>query len=156
MRNFIVVIFVVIIVIIAAIWFYSGQNPHAQQARTQITGAATETKQFLEEKLGLTNLSAQEIKDEMSKAGHVIREKTGEAVHTASDATADARITAAIKAKYVKDPNLSALNISVSTTNGKVTLSGTASSPENIKRAMQLAMETDGVREVTSTLQVKS
>jgi osmotically-inducible protein OsmY len=36
-----------------------------------------------------------------------------------------------------------------------VTLSGTAPSPDAISHAMLLAMETDGVREVISTIQVK-
>ena len=37
-----------------------------------------------------------------------------------------------------------------------VTLSGTVPSPDAISKAMLLAMETDGVKEVISTLQVKS
>jgi len=53
------------------------------------------------------------------------------------------------------DRELSALSISVNTTEGVVTLSGTVSSSENVSKAMLLAMETDGVREVISTLQVK-
>jgi osmotically-inducible protein OsmY len=55
----------------------------------------------------------------------------------------------------VGDSALSVLNISVSTTDGRVTLSGTASSAEDIRKAMALAADTDGVREVASTLQVK-
>ena len=51
--------------------------------------------------------------------------------------------------------DLSALNISVNTTEGVVTMSGTVQAPEDISKAMLLAMETDGVREVISTLQVK-
>jgi osmotically-inducible protein OsmY len=47
------------------------------------------------------------------------------------------------------------LRISVNCTAGRVTLSGTVSSAEDIGRAMVLAMEVDGVREVVSTLQVK-
>ena len=65
-------------------------------------------------------------------------------------------VTAAIKAKLVASRDLSALNISVSTTAGVVTLSGHVSSPENIGKAVLLAMQTDGVREVISTLQVKA
>ena len=61
-----------------------------------------------------------------------------------------------IKAKLVASHDLSALNISVNTTAGVVTLSGTVTSHENIAKAMLLAMETDGVKEVISALQVKS
>ncbi len=53
------------------------------------------------------------------------------------------------------DPDLSAVAISVSTTDGCVTLSGTASSAENIRRAMTLAYNTEGVTQVVSTLLVK-
>jgi osmotically-inducible protein OsmY len=55
----------------------------------------------------------------------------------------------------VADPDVSALSISVNTTGGVVTLSGTASSSENIRKAMQLAYDTDGVNQVVSTIQVK-
>ena len=72
-----------------------------------------------------------------------------------ADATADARMTAAIKGKLVATRDLSALSISVNTTGGVVTLSGTVPAPEDISKAMLLAMDTDGVTEVISTLQVK-
>jgi len=72
-----------------------------------------------------------------------------------ADTTADARITAAIKAKLLGDHDLSAISISVNTTGGIVTLSGTVPTPAAISKAMLLAMETDGVQEVISTLQVK-
>ena len=156
MRNLIVFIFIVIIIAVAAIWFYSGSNPHAQKAREDITGAASQTKEFVQDKIGASNLTLDDIKNEMSKTGEVIREKAHQAGAAISDATSDARITAAIKGKYVRDPDLSAVKISVSTSNGIVTLSGTASSPENIRKAIQLAMDTDGVHKVVSTLQVKS
>jgi len=48
------------------------------------------------------------------------------------------------------------LSISVSTTDGRVALSGTVSSPEKIAKAMQLAMGVNGVKQVISTLQIKS
>ncbi len=81
--------------------------------------------------------------------------RRSDAGHAIADATADARITAAIKGKLLASRDLSALNISVNTTAGVVTLSGFVSSSEDISKAILLAMETDGVREVVSTLQVK-
>jgi hyperosmotically inducible protein len=102
--------------------------------------------------LGLTS---DNIKDELARTGKVIRRKSEAAGHAIADATADARITGAIKAKIVADPNLSALSISVSTTDGCVTLAGTASSVDNIRRAMTIAYDTDGVTQVISTLSVK-
>ncbi len=104
------------------------------------------------DELGLT---PDNIRDELSRTGKVIRRKSEAVGHAISDAAADARITAAIKAKFVADPDLSAVAISVSTTDGCVTLSGSASSPENIVRAMTLAYNTEGVTQVVSTLLVK-
>ncbi len=72
----------------------------------------------------------------------------------ASDATLDTRATAAIKTKLAADADLSALSISVTTTEGRVTLSGTVASPELIGKAIALALETEGVREVVSTMKI--
>jgi len=68
----------------------------------------------------------------------------------------DAAITAKIKARYAIDHDLSVFGISVNTTDGRVTLAGNVTSHQQIGKAMLIAMETDGVREVNSTLQVKS
>jgi osmotically-inducible protein OsmY len=95
------------------------------------------------------------IKEEISRTGRVLREKTGKAADYVADATANARTTGAIKTKLLADTGLSALKINVDTSDGVVTLSGTVSSYEEIGKAMKLALETDGVQRVISTLQVK-
>jgi osmotically-inducible protein OsmY len=100
-------------------------------------------------------LRGSDISNELARTGRVIRQQAHEAGQVISDATTDARITAAIKAKLVRDPDLSAWNISVNTTDGVVTLSGTASSAANIGKAVFLAVETEGVHQVISTVQVK-
>ena len=84
-----------------------------------------------------------------------MRDKADTAGKALKDATADARVTAAIKAKYVKDSDLSAWDIHVSTTDGVVTISGTVSNPDLIGKAMEEALDTDGAQQVISTLQVK-
>ena len=70
------------------------------------------------------------------------------------DVTADARISTAIKGKLAADPDLSALAISVNSTQGVVTLSGTVPSHQALSKAIRLALETEGVHKVESTLQV--
>lgn len=137
-------------VTVAVVWFVNPGTRNRAEADTQ--RAETATKEKMDD-LGLT---PENIKDELARTGKVIRRKSEAAGKVIADATADARITAAIKAKIVADPNLSALSISVSTTDGCVTLSGTASSTDNIRRAMTLAYDTDGVTQVISTLSVKS
>lgn len=96
------------------------------------------------------------IKDELAKTGKVIREKARKAGEVVADATANARTTASIKTKLVEDKGLSAFKIDVDTTDGVVTLSGTVGSYEEIDRAIKIALDTDGVYRVISTLQVKA
>jgi hyperosmotically inducible protein len=141
----------------AAVWYYREHNHHApnQSAGEQIESAAKSARDTIQDKLRSLNLRGSDISNELARTGRIIRQQAHEAGQVISDATTDARITAAIKAKLVRDPDLSAWNISVNTTDGVVTLSGTASSAENIGKAVFLAMETEGVRQVISTLQVK-
>src|SRR2546421_11997877 len=141
----------------AAFWFYN-TNRGRSTARTtgnQIETATKSARDTIQDKLKVLDLRSDDIRDELAKNGTIIRRKAREAGQAIADATADARVTGAIKAKLLADRELSALSISVNTTEGIVTLSGTVSSPEHISKAMLLAMETDGVREVISTLQVK-
>lgn len=72
--------------------------------------------------------------EELKRTGRVVRRKTDGAATRLGEATADARTTATIKAKLVVDSKLSALDISVDTTDGLVTLSGRVESPEAMAR----------------------
>jgi hypothetical protein len=100
-------------------------------------------------------MTSEQIKDELARSGRVIREKASKAGEAISDAATNARISAAIKTKLFQDTGLSAFNIDVDTHAGVVTLSGTVSSPEQISKAMELALQTEGVHKVVSTLQLK-
>jgi hypothetical protein len=141
----------------AAVWFYSTyrNDPRMRSAEQKVENAAKTTRDAAQDKLRALHLSSEDIKDELARTGRVVRREASEAGHALADATADARITGAIKTKLLASRDLSALNISVNTTAGVVTLSGFVSSTEHISKAILLAMETDGVREVVSTLQVK-
>ena len=139
------------------LWYLSttGGQSRAKAAGQQIQNAATSARDAVEERLRVLDLRTNDIKDELARTGQVVRRKAREAGQAIADATADARITAAIKAKLIANRELSGLGISVNTTGGIVTLSGYVGSTEQIGKAMLQAMETDGVREVISTLQVK-
>jgi len=141
----------------AAVWFYgTKQGKSAAKATGQgIQSAAKSTRDAIQGELKVLDLRSEDIKEDLAKTGQVVRRKAREAGHAIADGTADARLTATIKAKLIADRDLSAMSISVNTTSGVVTLSGTVASHEAIGKAMLLAMETDGVREVVSTLQVK-
>ena len=140
----------------AGVWIYTERhhNATAQDAKNRIESTFNGVKESV--LTNWKNLRTDEIKEELARTGQVVRQKAQDFGHTVADATADARITATIKGKLLASPDLSALSISVSTTAGRVTLSGTVSSADKIREAMQLALDTDGVQGVVSTLQVKS
>src|SRR5580765_2096413 len=146
-----------VLVVAAAVWFYTTKEGRSTMHTTgdHIETATKSARDTIQDKLKVLDLRSDDIKDELARTGKVVRRQAKEAGQAIADATADARITAAIKGKMLADRELSALSISVNTTEGVVTLSGTVSSSENVSKAMLLAMETDGVREVISTLQVK-
>ncbi len=156
MRVFLALIVGVILGAVG-LWYLSttGGQSRAKAAGQQIQNAATSARDAVEERLRVLDLRTNDIKDELARTGQVVRRKAREAGQAIADATADARITAAIKAKLIANRELSGLGISVNTTGGIVTLSGYVGSTEQIGKAMLQAMETDGVREVISTLQVK-
>jgi len=138
-----------------AVWYFQdgAAQGRPRQDRDSISGAGERLRTTVQDKVG--EIRTDDFKRELERAGLVVREKLAKAGEAISDATADARITAAVKGRFLKEPGLSSLRISVDTTDGLVTLSGTAGSQEEVNKAVRLALETEGVRKVVSTLQVK-
>jgi hyperosmotically inducible periplasmic protein len=66
----------------------------------------------------------------------------------------DAAITARVKTALLNDQQISATKIDVTTADGVVTMSGTVSSRAEEARAIELARQTPGVKDVKSTLQM--
>jgi osmotically-inducible protein OsmY len=68
----------------------------------------------------------------------------------------DSVITTKVKSSFVADSTVSALDISVETTQGVVNLTGIVNNEQERQRAIQIAQETDGVKKVdTRNLFVK-
>jgi hypothetical protein len=166
MRGFFNGLIIGIILGAVGFWFVqkkAAEHPEAQQHyedaaaqfRTNASAAAENTSDALRAKLDTLDLHGDQVKDELAKTGEVIRRKAHDIGDAAADAASDARAVTEIKAKYVEDSTLSVWKISVSCGQGHVALSGTVSSPDDIGRAVALALDADGVRDVTSTLQVK-
>ena len=150
---------ILIILLSAGAYWYLTNDKQKGQVRDVESQAAERARQLgdaVKDKFKDFSLSVPEIKQELERTGRVVRKKAKEVGAVLADATADARITATIKAKLVKESNLSSLRISVNTTDGVVTLSGSADSAEQVADAMKVALDTDGVREAISTLQVKA
>src|SRR2546426_2022045 len=125
---------------------------HAQDVTASALQRATVA---VESKLAAWHLTGDDIQKELADTGKVVRRQMSDFGAAVADAAGDAKITGKIKAKLALDKELSALGISVNTTDGRVTLSRNVSSPKQISKAMLLVLETDGVREVSSTLKVK-
>jgi hyperosmotically inducible protein len=127
--------------------------------RKQYLGRETSVKadvgaEVRDTKEAVANSNVSSITNDLKRTGRVARRKVTTGARTVPEATQDGRTTAAIRAKLARDPELSALNIGVDTTDGRVTLVGRVSSPEHVAKAVRLALEEKNVREVASTLQV--
>lgn len=66
----------------------------------------------------------------------------------------DATVTTRVKTSLLNDPVVGALRIDVDTFKGVVTLSGSAKTKEEEAKAIALARQIDGVKDVKSTLQI--
>lgn len=147
-------------------WFFqmkARQHPESEQRYEEAAGrvgvAAKETAHDLSDAfkaiLDTLDLRPDQIKDEMARTGKIVRRSAQDFAGKVEDAASDARAVAAIKAKYAGDSDLSVWSISVSCHDGHVALSGTVPSAEGVGKAVALALQTDGVQDVTSTLQIK-
>jgi hyperosmotically inducible periplasmic protein len=85
-----------------------------------------------------------------------ISQKTAAAAKEAKEALSDGALTAKIKAKMALDDTVKALDLNVDTSNGVVTVSGKVRSGAERDRALQLARETNGVRQVVDRVAVAS
>jgi hyperosmotically inducible protein len=75
---------------------------------------------------------------------------------TSAEPLADAWITTKVNSKYFLDPDVSGLAVNVDTRNGVVTLRGDVDSDAARRRAIALARNTDGVRQVVDQLRVSA
>ena len=168
MRTFFNGLVLGIIVGAGGVWFYFHAHDvpdvreieqhagvQADRALQSTRDAAEQAKQVLAARLDALELNAGEIRKELSATGKVVRRRARDLGAAIADVTADAQITTAVKTKLAADPELSALDISVDTTAGRVTLSGAVAAPRLIGKAIELALQTSGVHAVVSTLQVK-
>ena len=74
---------------------------------------------------------------------------------TVGVAVDDIAISTKVKAALAGDPDVKAIDVQVETYKGTVQLSGFVDSPDNVRRATDLARRVDGVRDVKNALIVK-
>jgi osmotically-inducible protein OsmY len=145
----IVLILAVLFVVVALL--YEGNGPLVgarRDAKQEIGTAARQAKDLI------ADVDVQAIEKELRETGRVVRRRSTQAARALGEATEDVRTTAAIEAQFALDSRLSALDIDVNTTEGRVTLAGRVDSAADLARAIDLAFQHDNVREVISTLQI--
>lgn len=127
-------------------------TPPAAPTRPETAPASED---YIARKLREWHLSPEELKRDLASAGEVVREKGRALGDKVADATADVAIIAKIKTKFALDDRLQALKISVGCKQGHVTLSGAVAAPDLIGRAIVLALDTEDVVDVVSSLKVE-
>lgn len=80
----------------------------------------------------------------------------GQDTRSSTQASADDRISATIRARYAADPELSSAGLRVETLRGTVTLRGVVSSFDLRDRAVRLAQDVAGVLRVDNQVSVRS
>jgi hyperosmotically inducible periplasmic protein len=74
---------------------------------------------------------------------------------SAGQAIDDTTITTKVKAKFVEDPVVNAMNIKVNTFKGTVQLAGFANTTQEAQKAEQIARSVDGVKLVKNDIRLK-
>jgi len=149
--RFLLRLVLLVVLIVGLFWVFRDplMEQFGQRARAEASRVGGEVRE------GKVDLDVDRIAAELKQTGRVVRRKAQVALRKLDEGTRDARTTAKIKARIALDPDLSARDIGVSTTDGRVTLSGRVSSPEDVARAVRLAMDEPEVAEVDSVIQVR-
>jgi BON domain len=101
--------------------------------------------------VGTTGVSTERARE----VGAEVGERTAAAAEQARRALANGGITAKIKAKIALDDTVKALDVNIDTDGAIVTVSGTVDSGAQRERILQLARETDGVKQVVDRIQMR-
>jgi hyperosmotically inducible periplasmic protein len=104
------------------------------------------------EAVGTTGASTERAR----QVGAEIGERTAVAADQARRAMTDGSITAKIKAKMALDDTVKALDVNVDTSGTTVTVTGTVGTEAQKARVLQLARETEGVKQVVDRIQVRN
>jgi hyperosmotically inducible periplasmic protein len=131
----------------------------AAEAKADIRQEAGEAKAAMEQQAAELKADASNAAERATSAMADTGAKAGAAVERMADAVSDkvsdAGITAGVNAELAKDSSLSALRIDVDTSNGHVSLRGTAPSKLARERATVLAKSVKGVTSVDNQLEVR-
>ena len=122
-------------------------------------GKADDTRtagQKVDAAVASTERAAADVKADVKAAAGDVKASSQEVAAAVASTARDIAITAQVKAQLAKDPALSALRISVDTTQGRVALEGTAPSTAARAQATALAKAVEGVSAVDNRLKVEA
>lgn len=103
-----------------------------------------------EDRIGTSGSTAERARETGAEVG----ERAAAAANQAKEALEDGALTAKIKSKMALDDTIKASRINVDTVDRVVTLTGRVETEAQRQRALQLARETNGVRNVVDRLSV--
>ncbi|MGM3183492.1 molecular chaperone OsmY [Dickeya oryzae] len=107
----------------------------------------------------LVSANAQAEQETLAQQAQRIAQTAGKTIDNslqqATDYVDDSTLTARVKSALLKDETLDSNDISVSTHDGVVTLSGFIASQQMATGAVKIAAQTEGVKSVSDKLQVK-
>lgn len=134
-----------------------------QTAGQKLDSAIAKTEDAARDVQASAANAANEAKDAAARAGDQLKDSASRmsadasaAASRVAESAGDAAITASVSAGLLKDPDLSAIKIDVTTKDGVVSLSGPAPSSAAKERAETIAKSVTGVKEVRNNLDVKS
>jgi osmotically-inducible protein OsmY len=147
-RGLLKLILIVIIVVAVGMFFLGWNLNDGDNEVAETRDAAADAGQAV-------GTAGETAAERGRQAGAEIGERAGQAAAQAQRALGDGSLTAKIKAKMGLDDTVRALNLDVDTVNGVVTVKGVVGSEAEKARALQLARETEGVRQVVDQLTVR-
>ncbi len=156
LRAILILVVLVVVVVAAATFFFGyrigGGEPAIDRDITGTSGQIEPVKPLdqSDKDRGGTFDTAK-----ARERGGQIGEKVAEAGNKAAAFMSDAALTAKIKSKMSLDDHVKASDIHVSTDAHVVTLTGTARSEDEHRRALDLARDTEGVRRVIDRIKVR-
>ena len=121
---------------------------------TGTVATAAEETQALE--IARTTEGVTEVQDQIDVVPSQASNTAGSVIGDIETAAGDAGVTAAVKAKLLADDQVGGLRIDVDTDAGVVTLTGTVRSADERTRALDIARQVEGVRDVSDRLTVRS
>ncbi len=122
----------------------------------KIDGALSSTERKVEQAKVEVQKDMAEAKAATTRATEQLGQKIDRVADKVGNRVADAALTTSIKSELAKDTRLSAMRIDVDTSNGQVTLSGTAPDAQARDRATLLASAVKGVTGVDNRLRIGS